>query len=414
MKKVCIVVPVYKQELNLFEKISLQQLLRVLGNYPIYFVQPDSIQIHYEELNGYQYNICKFHKWYFQSTETYSELMLSPFFYKSFLDYKYMLIYQLDSFVFFDGLSDFCDMDYDYIGAPQYHSWSKDVVVGNGGLSLRKIDSALYVTKKYEEIVKEPYYREYFKKWEDNFFSYCGGKNEIKFTVPDISLANTFSVVMDVENGIQNIPVKGLPFGTHAWHRMNFEFWRDIIKAYGYQTNNLIAENNINALEKSQDARYREYFWDAFFSLPNNIKQEVLEVLGLATDKKYAMWGAGWFGKRYLKILLDLGLEVSVIFDSNPKEKKFYGITVRYPDFEEIRKQNLTVLISSENYEKEIESELLKNKCKNLIKLPTLMNEKWKILRIKYLELFPKIEGVTIPYNFLSNKNWIAKIVCQR
>lgn len=412
MKKVCIVVPVYKQELNLFEKISLRQLLRILGNYPIYFVQPDSIEIYYEELNGYQYNICKFNEWYFQSTETYSELMLSSFFYERFSDYKYMLIYQLDSFVFFDGLSDFCNMGYDYIGAPQYHSWTKDIVVGNGGLSLRKIDSTLYVTKHYEEIVGEPYYREYFKKWEDNFFSYCGSKNEIEFTVPDISQANTFSVVMDVENGIQNIPVNGLPFGTHAWHRMNFEFWKDIIKAYGYQTDDLVAENNVNTLESDQDARYREYFLDTLSGLPNDTKQEILEVLGLDSDKKYAIWGAGLFGKRFLKFLLDQGLKVFVIFDSDPKEKIFDGITIKYPDFEEIRKRNLTVLIGSENYEKEMESKLLKNGCENLIKLPTLFNEKWKIIGAKYFELFPKIEGVTIPYNFLTNKDWISRIVC--
>lgn len=411
MKKICIIVPVYKQTLNLFEKISLQQLLKVLGKYPIYFIQPDTIEINYKELNNRKYNTRKFNKWYFQNTETYSELMLSPFFYENFLEYKYMLVYQLDSFVFYDGLSDFCDMDYDYIGAPQYHVWTKDVVVGNGGLSLRKIDTALNVTRNYEKIVREPYYREYFKKWEDNFFSYCGGKSEIDFTVPDVSLANTFSVVMDVENGIQNIPVNGLPFGTHAWHRMNFEFWRDIISAYGYQTDNLVADKNINALEKSQDARYREYFFDALSDLSNDIKQEILEILGLATNKKYAMWGAGLFGNRSLKILLDLGLKVPVIFDSNPKGKILCGITVTYPNFEEIRKEHITILIGSENYEKEIESELKKNGCENLIKLPTLFNEKWEILGTKYHSLFPEIEGVTIPYNFIRNKDWISKII---
>lgn len=411
MKNVCIVVPVYKQNLNLFEKISVQQLLKILGNYPIYFVQPDTMEINYEELTGYKYDICKFDKWYFQNTETYSELMLSPFFYEKFLEYKYMLVYQLDSFVFYDGLSDFCDMDYDYIGAPQYHIWTKDVVVGNGGLSLRKIDTVLSVTRNYEKIVREPYYREYFKKWEDNFFSYCGGKSEINFTVPDVSLANTFSVVMDVKNGIQNIPVNGLPFGTHAWHRMNFEFWRDIISAYGYRTDNLVADKNINALEKNQDARYREYFFDTLSDLPNDIKQEILTILGLATNKKYAMWGAGLFGSRSLKILLDLGLKVPVIFDSNPKGKILCGITVTYPNLEEIREQRMTVLIGSENYEKEIESELKKNGCENLIKLPTLFNEKWKILGTKYHSLFPKIEGVTIPHNFISNKDWISKII---
>lgn len=411
MKKVCIVVPVYKENLNLFEKISLQQLLRVLGNYSIYFVQPDNIEIKYEELNGYKYNICRLNKYYFKNTETYSELMLSPFFYKNFLEYKFMLIYQLDSFVFFDGLSKFCDMDYDYIGAPQYHSWTKNIVVGNGGLSLRKISSVLNVTENYQEIVREPYYREYFKKWEDNFFSYCGGKNEIKFTVPNISLANTFSVVMDVEKGIQNIPVKGLPFGTHAWHRMNFEFWKDIINAYGYRTDNLVAEKNIDALEQSQNARYREYFLNSLSRMPNNIKQEILEELGLDLGKRYVMWGAGLYGKRFLKILLDLNFNVSMVYDSNPGGKILYGLTVNNPDFKKIREQHLTVIIGSEKYEKEIEDELDQNECEKMIKLPTIFNKKWEVLRKKYHELFPKIEGVTIPYNFISCKDWISRIV---
>jgi len=411
MKKVCIVVPVYKQNLNLFEKISLQQLLNTLGNYPIYFVQPDTIQINYGELNGYKYNICRFNKWYFQSTETYSELMLSPFFYERFLDYKYILVYQLDSFVFFEGLSDFCDMDYDYIGAPQYHIWKKGAVVGNGGLSLRKTDAALKVTSNFNEIVQDPYYRYFFRKWEDNFFSYCGGKGAIGFTVPDIPLANTFSVVMDVEYGIQNIPINGLPFGTHAWHRMNFGFWKDIINAYGYRIDNLAVEKEDNTLERDQDARCREHFLDMVSGFPSDVKREIVEELGLDLHREYVMWGSGVFGKKILKVLVDVGLEVSAIFDSKPREKIIYGISVKYPDFEEIRGKKLTVLIGSQIYEKEIENELIKNKCGNLIKLPSLLYEKWETFRTKYYNLFPKIEGVTVPFDFVNNKDWISRIV---
>lgn len=411
MKNVCIVVPTYKQNLNLFEKISLQQLIHILGNYPIYFVQPDTIEINYEELKGCNYNVRKFDKWYFQNTETYSELMLSPFFYESFLGYKYMLIYQLDAFVFFDQLSNFCDMEYDYIGAPQYHSWTKDAVVGNGGLSLRKIDAAINVTRKYEEIVQDLYYRDYFRKWEDNFFSYCGGRSDIKFSVPSITKANTFSVVLDVENGIQNIPVNGLPFGTHAWHRLNFGFWKDIIKAYGYRIDNLVAEKNVDSLERDRDVRCKEYFWSMLPGFPNEIKQEILEELELVSEKKYAMWGMGVFGEKFLGILLDLGVKISMIFDCKSRKKTIHAISVKYPDFKEIRENQMTVLISSEFYEEEIWCELVKNKCEDSIKLPSLFNEKWKTFRVKYYELLPKIEGVTIPFAFISDKGWISRIL---
>lgn len=107
MKKVCIVVPVYKQHLNPFEKISLQQLLRILGKYPIYLVYPDTVEIVYEELSGWEYGVYQCDKRYFQNTATYSELMLSPFFYEHFSAYQYMLVYQLDCFVFYDSLSGF-------------------------------------------------------------------------------------------------------------------------------------------------------------------------------------------------------------------------------------------------------------------------------------------------------------------
>lgn len=46
--------------------------------------------------------------------------MLEADFYRRFGKYKYMLIYQLDAFVFSDKLLDFCEMGYDYIGAPVY------------------------------------------------------------------------------------------------------------------------------------------------------------------------------------------------------------------------------------------------------------------------------------------------------
>ena len=49
-------------------------------------------------------------------------LMLSPFFYESFLDFKYVLIHQLDVFIFKDELNYWCNQNYDYIGAP----WFKD------------------------------------------------------------------------------------------------------------------------------------------------------------------------------------------------------------------------------------------------------------------------------------------------
>ena len=93
MKKdeVVIVVPVYKEWRDSTEKLSLEQLYRILGTYNICFVAPKKMHSFLEEkkLN----NIC-FDDNFFMNTRTYSELLLSDLFYKNFSNYEYMLIYK--------------------------------------------------------------------------------------------------------------------------------------------------------------------------------------------------------------------------------------------------------------------------------------------------------------------------------
>ena len=82
--------------------------------------------------------------------------MLSPEFYRRFSDTDYILVCQLDAYIFRDELLSWCKKEYDYIGAPwsapalyrmpilrlwrrYFHSrrrTEKDFKVGNGGLSI--------------------------------------------------------------------------------------------------------------------------------------------------------------------------------------------------------------------------------------------------------------------------------------
>ena len=114
---VVVVIPVYKNNLDVYESISLEQAHRVLGQYEIRFIAPRGWRATY---GGFSDNIKVeyFEAHFFQSKHTYSRLMLSPDFYNRFIDFEYMLIYQLDAFVFSDQLTYFCDLGYDYIGAP--------------------------------------------------------------------------------------------------------------------------------------------------------------------------------------------------------------------------------------------------------------------------------------------------------
>src|SRR4029079_3572600 len=91
------------------------------------------------------------------SEAMYNRLMNIPYFYRHFLEYDYILIYQLDTFVFENNLEEWCNMNIDYVGAPWINStwvnnlkkkisWIDKFIypVGNGGLSLRKVKLFYY------------------------------------------------------------------------------------------------------------------------------------------------------------------------------------------------------------------------------------------------------------------------------
>ena len=152
IEDVIIVIPVHKQKLSNDEIDSLEQLLKILGHYQICFVCPQELNLYkYEEIfKRYQKDFIKvcFEKKYFKDYIGYNKLCLSKNFYKKFETYKYMLIYQLDAWVFKDELLEWCKKDYDYIGAPVNPKILTRLNLGKinagcGGFSLRKISSML-------------------------------------------------------------------------------------------------------------------------------------------------------------------------------------------------------------------------------------------------------------------------------
>ena len=107
--KAIIVVPIYKEALNSAELISLQQLFKILGKHDICFIMPESSNF---SMDGFHAMQERFADKYFVSTMAYSELMTSEIFYQRFSFYDYVLIYQLDAFVFTDRLAEFCALGY--------------------------------------------------------------------------------------------------------------------------------------------------------------------------------------------------------------------------------------------------------------------------------------------------------------
>jgi len=152
-----VVIPIYKEEPTPHEEISLRRCFSVLGEYPIVFIAPRKLnRERYEQIRS-EYDLFAsyelFKDNFFNGVNGYSALMVSDVFYKRFLNYKYILIYQLDAFVFENNLAFWCDQGYDYVGGPHFElqrgaSAPKRTNFLNGGFSLRKPDVFYRLAKK--------------------------------------------------------------------------------------------------------------------------------------------------------------------------------------------------------------------------------------------------------------------------
>jgi hypothetical protein len=101
---VAITIPVYRDRLSELDEFSLARCIEVLGRYPIVFFGPESLGYSVYLSRAGSASVVRFPDRCFRSIETYSELLLSNAYYKAFSNYEFILIYQLDAFVFQDGL----------------------------------------------------------------------------------------------------------------------------------------------------------------------------------------------------------------------------------------------------------------------------------------------------------------------
>lgn len=234
---VVIAIPIYKNTLSPTEEISLRQLNKVLGKYPRVFIAPKSLDYDFGSL-GEGIGVERFDDRWFQGVTAYSCLMMQKSFYERFAAYEYMLLYQLDVFVFSDRLKEFCDKGFDYIGAPvgKYAPFwhAIDTRVGNGGFSLRRIPAHINVLNDFDRIVEKTPFFACFILAEDLFFGYCGKREDVEFTVADFDTALEFSVQENVRHIYNKINKGWRPFGCHGWNRIERDFWWPLIGRYGY------------------------------------------------------------------------------------------------------------------------------------------------------------------------------------
>ncbi len=153
--KCVIAIPVYRVPLEM-ERKSFRQCLKVLANYDIAIVTHSGVDLAAFNDMAAEYKkpvkVELFDAHYFAGISGYNSLCMDKAFYERFVDsYEYMLIYQLDAWTFGDQLQDWCDKGYDYVGSPFFfydadkHLTTSFVGVGNGGLSLRRLQYCIDV-----------------------------------------------------------------------------------------------------------------------------------------------------------------------------------------------------------------------------------------------------------------------------
>lgn len=228
-RKICIIIPIYNEYPSESEKKSILRNTTVLQQYDVYAVHPAGMNINeYKMYRIYKY--IPFKKKYFRSNKSYSRLLLSGSFYDCFNEYDYMLIAQTDTYILNSNysLEYFINMSYDYYGAPWpcgpfatpygirehiksifVHN-SKQLLVGNGGFSLRKISSTKRLVKRHALYIKI-----FWRLNEDLFFSLHGMKHKGYSACP-ITIASQFALETNMDSEIS----KGnLPYAIHAWEK---------------------------------------------------------------------------------------------------------------------------------------------------------------------------------------------------
>jgi hypothetical protein len=249
MEEVAIVIPVYKPVMSKYELISFNQCNKILSSYKKIIIAPEGL-----DTSSYQkiaHKVVTFDKSYFESLKHYNKLLLSETFYKEFTDFEYILIYQLDAFVFEDLLHFWCQKKYDYIGAAWINDYFRILIniilkinlktaiwllfkknfwncVGNGGLSLRRIPSFL------AHFNDKSCFADKWTANEDYYWIFFAKNNNRLFSVPKPKEAMKFSIELAPKYCLKKNKYK-LPFGLHAWERYNINVWRPYFKDAGYE-----------------------------------------------------------------------------------------------------------------------------------------------------------------------------------
>lgn len=259
-QKVKIIIPIYQNKLSENDLISFERCYKIHCQYPIIIIKPEGLDLSFIHDKYPEIEEESFLPEYFNSIDGYNRLMLSPEFYQRFLDTEYILIHQLDVFIFRDELNEWCNKGYDYIGAPWilrpiYQKFPINLCraikglylnllslpnrqkiyfkVGNGGLSLRRTETLFLIAKNDRTTIE--YYLSMKNKAhcynEDVYWALEAKKFYPAFSIPEYKEALKFSFDK-YPKLCYSMNNHTLPYGCHSWTKKKmYKFWEPILKA---------------------------------------------------------------------------------------------------------------------------------------------------------------------------------------
>lgn len=378
MKKKAVVVIAYaRNELSEIEIISLNQVKSILGSYDIVLVTPMDLVLPSEYNCFIQKRVSNS---FFGSVAAHNRLLYSTEFYNLFSDYEYMLLYHLDAFVFRDELDYWCEKNYDYIAAPipcgffdEMGAW-----IGNGGFSLRKIDTFIRILNNQQKIINEHPLSYVFRKAEDSFWAYCGRWLE-GFNVPDVETAQKFCAQYCINGKLfDDIP----PFGTHYYHILNYDVWYPIIKKYGHT----MPESKLKQADDFGGiGGDKSKYWWKFYTMYTRLNKE--KYGSQLIESRYSVWGGGIKGKECIRLLQSLKSSPVHVYDKNDSVLQgfddFVDIIIDSPESPSFKNDNSILIVCINNIDDKIKSFLQDNRRK-WITYESFIDKLWD----KYIMLY--------------------------
>lgn len=254
MKSCVVIFPIY-QKPTAIELAFFENGLRLTNGFKHVVVAPEQLIVDQSFGLLSQLEVKRFAGHYFDGIAGYNHLLLSADFYNAFRLFDFMLIHQADVFLFKDELQTWCNKNYDYIGSPWFRpdKLNRNVIVnllqkvkrslkknklfsdrhnkvGNGGLSLRKINAALAVLALVEQSLLKKYIGTTGDACNEDIFWSLEAPQIAAFKIPELEEGMRFAVEFHPVAAYKYLG-NTLPFGCHAPLKHDPEFWRKFIPA---------------------------------------------------------------------------------------------------------------------------------------------------------------------------------------